>query len=171
MGFGDVVLLAMIGSFLGWQPAVLVFFFAPLCALVVVLGLVAASWCSRNRSPTREIPFGPYLSLATLIVLLAWPTIAAGAERFFSLGPLFLLLAAMLAGVLVAVLWLVQAVKWLLGIPLYEDDWLAAWTSADQLAFFASKEPAAQTRGMLPPEWPGAAAGRGTLHRDRWQRG
>ena len=65
MGFGDVILMAMIGSFLGWQPTVVVFFIAPECALLVV----AALWVIRRD---REIPYGPYLSIATLILILGW---------------------------------------------------------------------------------------------------
>ena len=33
MGFGDVILMAVIGSFLGWQATVTVFVISPLCAL------------------------------------------------------------------------------------------------------------------------------------------
>ncbi len=79
MGFGDVILMAMIGSFLGWQPTLVVFFLAPICALVVV----SVMWIVRRD---REIPYGPYLSLATLILLLGWRHIWPAAERFFSLG-------------------------------------------------------------------------------------
>ncbi len=32
-----VVLLAMVGSFIGWQPVLIVFFLAPVCALLVAL--------------------------------------------------------------------------------------------------------------------------------------
>ena len=68
MGFGDVTLLAMIGAFLGWQAAVIVFFLAPLAAVVVGLGRLLL----RGE---KEIPYGPFLCLAAAAVVLAWPTI------------------------------------------------------------------------------------------------
>jgi len=43
MGFGDVTLLAMIGTFLGWQACLLVFFLAPFAGIVIGVGGVSAS--------------------------------------------------------------------------------------------------------------------------------
>jgi leader peptidase (prepilin peptidase)/N-methyltransferase len=65
MGLGDMTLMALIGSFLGWQPTVFVLLLAPLLA---ILGAVGASLFSRKS----YIPFGPYLSLAALIVMFNW---------------------------------------------------------------------------------------------------
>lgn len=65
MGFGDVLLMGMVGSFLGWQPTVIAFMLAPLCALSV--GLLVRLLGNRNH-----IPYGPYLSLATIIVMFSW---------------------------------------------------------------------------------------------------
>ncbi len=161
MGFGDVILMAMIGSFLGWQPTLIVFFVAPLCALVSIA-------CTMMVSRPREIPFGPYLSLAALLVIVAWKPLYLATERFFSLGPFVPLLAIVMAVTLVAVLWLVQGIKHLLGIPLYEEEPVGEWTSADQLAFYASKDATAGTRAMIRPEWTGASAGQGRLQQQRW---
>ncbi|MBU0503285.1 MAG: prepilin peptidase [Candidatus Omnitrophota bacterium] len=62
MGGGDVKLLAMIGAFLGWQGAVLTFFIAPFFGLVVgVANLLIKK--------EHTIPYGPFLSLAAVIVL------------------------------------------------------------------------------------------------------
>lgn len=78
MGFGDVTLMAMIGAFLGWQAAVLTFFIAPF------FGLGHAGWKLLNlirkwagggqlSGSDRELPFGPYLSMAAVAVVLSWP--------------------------------------------------------------------------------------------------
>ncbi|MFP6751927.1 MAG: A24 family peptidase [Pirellulaceae bacterium] len=80
MGFGDVTLLAMIGAFIGWQAAVLVFFLAPLAGVVV--GLLQLVTTRRT-----EMAFGPYLCLATVGVMLAWPALWYGyAADVFAMG-------------------------------------------------------------------------------------
>ena len=89
MGFGDVTLLAMIGSFLGWQAAVLTFFLAPFFGLAhaawKLIALIGKFVTGRKISGAdRELPFGPYLSLATLTLLLAWPWLwPMWAKEFF----------------------------------------------------------------------------------------
>ena len=65
MGLGDVTLMAMIGSFLGWQPMVFVFLFAPFCGIFV--GVVVKTMVNRSY-----VPYGPYLSVAALIVMFFW---------------------------------------------------------------------------------------------------
>ena len=77
MGSGDVHILAMIGAFLGWQATVLTI---PIAAFV---GLVPAVFkfirylikrlTRRKVIPSdRELPFGPYLSVAALILMFSW---------------------------------------------------------------------------------------------------
>ena len=78
MGFGDVTLMAMIGAYLGWQAAVLTFFIAPFFGLTHALAklfvFVGKKLGGRESSSAdREIPFGPYLSMAALGLLLSWP--------------------------------------------------------------------------------------------------
>ncbi len=62
MGGGDVKLLAMAGSLLGWQLVVLTFFVAPLLALIPG---VLVLWLKRSHM----IPYGPFLSLALVLAL------------------------------------------------------------------------------------------------------
>jgi leader peptidase (prepilin peptidase)/N-methyltransferase len=164
MGFGDVVLMAMIGSFLGWQAAVTIFFIAPACALLVV----ALCWIVRRD---REIPYGPYISLATLLMLFAWPKLWTAAERIFCLGPVVILMGLAMSVMLVATLYAMQGVKRLLGIPLHEESWLAEWTSADQLAHFAGEHVDEQQGGWRHEVWQGQLSGRGLSHYETWRRG
>ncbi|MEX0717377.1 MAG: A24 family peptidase [Planctomycetaceae bacterium] len=65
LGFGDVTLMAMIGAFVGWQPAVLIVLFAPLTGLVAAMVI-------RLTSHRTMLPYGPWLCLATLIVAGGW---------------------------------------------------------------------------------------------------
>lgn len=62
MGGGDVKLMAMIGSILGWKLVLLTFFIAPIFGSVVGVTL-------RIRTGRETIPYGPYLSLAALIAV------------------------------------------------------------------------------------------------------
>ncbi len=78
MGFGDVTLMAMIGAFMGWQGAVLTFFIGPFFGLAhalwkLVLYIAKRLGGGQLTSSDREIPFGPYLSMAAVGLVLAWP--------------------------------------------------------------------------------------------------
>ena len=65
LGFGDVTLMAMIGSFLGWQPVIFVLALAPLCGVIGSLLL-------RLLARKTYVPFGPYLSVAAIVVMFTW---------------------------------------------------------------------------------------------------
>jgi len=60
MGGGDVKLLAMVGSFLGWKLTVLAFFIAPVFGSIVGIFL-------KFKKGSDIIPYGPHLSLGTLV--------------------------------------------------------------------------------------------------------
>ncbi|MEN6407457.1 MAG: A24 family peptidase, partial [Thermoguttaceae bacterium] len=79
MGFGDVTLMAMIGAFLGWQPCLVIFFLAPMAGLIVgLLRLILFR--------DKEIPYGPFLCLATLFVVVRWDLIWDHSWHVFELG-------------------------------------------------------------------------------------
>jgi len=163
MGFGDVILMAMIGSFLGWQPTLLVFFVAPFCSLVAVV-------ISRQFFRNAEIAYGPYLSLGAILVLLFWRPYFSHFEGWFSLGLLIVVQAAIMLVLLVASLILVRAVKRALGMQDFAEEELD-WRSSDQLAFYANKDFEAGRGNQLPRAWPGVAAGQGRQFVDRWRQG
>jgi hypothetical protein len=76
MGFGDVTLMSMIGAYLGWQGCTLVFFFAPFAGLLFVLLRFIV-----NRE--KLIPYGPFLCLAALVLIVQWQPIWDYAEPIF----------------------------------------------------------------------------------------
>lgn len=164
MGFGDVVLLAMVGSFIGWQPVLIVFFLAPVCALVMAL----AALVLHGR---REIPYGPYLSLAALVMIVAWKWIWPVAEaRLFSLGMLLPVVALMMCASLAGLLYVTRTIQRLLGIEWKEELLPQRWEAGDQLAYLAGECTDPAQGQWSVPRWEGTRSGRGSTHAGNWRR-
>ncbi|HET6424475.1 MAG TPA: A24 family peptidase [Planctomycetaceae bacterium] len=77
MGFGDVTLMAMIGSVIGWQAVLATFAVAPLTGLLIAL----IGYVGFGRT---YMPYGPCLAAAAIIVLFAWSRIWDHTRLFFS---------------------------------------------------------------------------------------
>jgi len=79
MGLGDVHLMVGVGAVLGAGAATISFFLAPFFGILIAIYMLLTG-------TRRELPYGPYLSLATAFVLLFYCPIAAyltpGAEGF-----------------------------------------------------------------------------------------
>ena len=83
MGMGDVHILAAVGAVAGWITPSLAFFLAPMFGLLWAVSL----WLGRGQ---RELPYGPWLALASLVVLLFYDGIVGYlAPSFEELGRLF----------------------------------------------------------------------------------
>jgi prepilin signal peptidase PulO-like enzyme (type II secretory pathway) len=104
MGFGDVMLMSMIGTFVGWQGALIVFFLAPMFGLVN--GII--QWTMRRES---EIPYGPYLCLATLLVILKWAALWNWTADMFAMGGLLFALLSVCLVLMGGMLWFYRIVR------------------------------------------------------------
>jgi len=106
LGFGDVTLMAMIGAFVGWQPSILVFFLAPILALLFVL----VRWVITRETAT---PYGPYLCAAVVVLLIYWDAIWTGwAAPMFALGVAPILIGLVACVALIGVmLWSWRLIK------------------------------------------------------------
>jgi leader peptidase (prepilin peptidase) / N-methyltransferase len=96
MGIGDVDLLGMIGAFMGWQAAVLAFFFSSFFGIGHAVWKLIVYFQKRLRgrqlsSSDREMPLGPYLSMAAATLLFIWPVLWEkwAAKLFEALSMLF----------------------------------------------------------------------------------
>ncbi len=71
MGLGDVHLMGAVGAVLGWFDPLVIFFLAPFLGLawVFVTGLVSRF----TRKQGRELPYGPHLAVATVLLIFARP--------------------------------------------------------------------------------------------------
>ncbi len=164
MGDGDIYLLAMVGAFLGWQATVVVFFLAPFLALLVTVLMLPF-----QRS--HEIPYGPYLSAATLLLLAGWKWIYPPFEQgMLSLGVFLPVVVLVMVPSMAGLLMLSKCILRRLGVE-YVDEALVEWLPADQLAYLAGEQ-VDQQQGRWPADlWPGARSSRGQEPQHVWRSG
>ena len=73
MGMGDVHLLAAVGATIGWIDPIFIFFTAAFVGLAwVALSLLLSAFVKKIQ---RELPYGPHLAVATLVVLFLHPVL------------------------------------------------------------------------------------------------
>jgi prepilin signal peptidase PulO-like enzyme (type II secretory pathway) len=99
MGFGDVTLMMMVGTFIGWQASLIAFFLAPFAGLFIGV----AQFILRRDD---VIPYGPFLCLATAAVIVAWAPIWEWAQPMFGMGglvPAVLFVCLSMLGVMLAI--------------------------------------------------------------------
>jgi leader peptidase (prepilin peptidase)/N-methyltransferase len=72
LGFGDVKLIAMVGSFLGLQGALLTLIIGSICGSVLGYGYIKATG---KDAATYELPFGTFLGAAALAAAIAGPKV------------------------------------------------------------------------------------------------
>ncbi len=162
MGFGDVVLMAMIGSVLGWQPVLVVFFAAPMLAI----GVALLSLVLRRRD---EIPYGPWLSLAALLLLVLWNSVWPMAERIFDMGPFLLLMGAAMTVMLYATLHLMQLVRRMLGVGIAAE---VSVSEDDGIPMIYPGERSDPAAGLWDRSmWSGVRSGQGLSAVHRWRHG
>jgi leader peptidase (prepilin peptidase) / N-methyltransferase len=81
LGFGDVTLMMMVGTFLGWQACLIAFFLAPPAGIVIGI----AQFVTRRDD---VIPYGPFLCLGSAATVVFWGPIWMWAQPLFEVGPL-----------------------------------------------------------------------------------
>jgi len=81
MGGGDIKLLAMIGAFLGWKPALLTIMIGSLTGSIIGISLIALRIIKRDD----YIPFGPFLVLGALLAMFFAQPLLIGTKVFLAL--------------------------------------------------------------------------------------
>jgi len=112
MGFGDVTLMAMIGSYLGWQPVLFVLALAPLTGVIISLA-------QRMMGGKGYVPFGPFLALACYVVLCSWATLWPPLRYVFGHAPSLL---GLIGGAAVAFVVLLSLLRLYRTIPVRESE-------------------------------------------------
>jgi prepilin signal peptidase PulO-like enzyme (type II secretory pathway) len=106
MGFGDVTLMAMIGTFIGWQASLIAFFLSPFTAIFIVLARYLV---------TRDTytPYGPYLCAGTALTIVYWDGLYNGwlAPNLGLMGNMLLWLCLALLGLMAVMLFFWRLIK------------------------------------------------------------
>lgn len=105
LGFGDVTLMAMIGTYVGWQPSILIFFIAPLMAVLIVV-------IQYLLTGEKAAPYGPYLCAATVALMAGWSVLWFGwAQPVFALGTTILAILSVCVIMMGAMLWIWRLIR------------------------------------------------------------
>jgi leader peptidase (prepilin peptidase)/N-methyltransferase len=133
LGLGDVTLMAMIGSFVGWQPVICVFLIAPLCGVFVGVAL-------QFTKGRRALPYGPCLAAATIVVLFTWRPIWERTRDLFGHWPTLVGMGLLVIGGMAVLLGIVRLYR---SIPVGRRSGAQDEVSEAQPA--PGKEPGAET--------------------------
>jgi leader peptidase (prepilin peptidase) / N-methyltransferase len=75
-GYGDVMLITLSGLILGWQPLIIAMFITVfLGAFGAILYLIVRQLAGRHYSVFTPLPYGQYIVIATIIMLLFAPQV------------------------------------------------------------------------------------------------
>ena len=66
MGLGDAKLMAVVGFWFGWVSIPYVIFLSSVIALLIA----TPSLMNKTKKMSSEIPFGPYIIIATIVYLI-----------------------------------------------------------------------------------------------------
>lgn len=80
MGLGDVHMMAAVGACLGWIDPTIAFFLAAF----VGVAYAGVAMIFKNKL-TKAMPYGPFLAIATLMVVLGKPLVEIGLGRIFGM--------------------------------------------------------------------------------------
>jgi hypothetical protein len=81
MGMGDVHLMGAAGAVLGWIDPTVAFFVAPFIGLGwIAIAAVAGRMKGGSR---REIPYGPHLAIAVLLIVFMRPVVLDAGRVLF----------------------------------------------------------------------------------------
>ncbi len=67
LGFGDVKMMAFVGTYVGWFGSLFTIFFGSLIGSVI--GITAAYFLKEKNKAQFEIPFGPFLALGAIVYI------------------------------------------------------------------------------------------------------
>jgi leader peptidase (prepilin peptidase)/N-methyltransferase len=79
MGGGDIKMMAMVGSFLGWQGVLLTIFLGALAGTAIFLPLALVG-------RKKLVPFGVFLALGAAVTFLVGPAILVWYRRYLGVG-------------------------------------------------------------------------------------
>ncbi len=81
MGLGDVHMMAAVGACLGWVDPTIAFFLAAF----VGVAYAGIAMIFKNKL-TKAMPYGPFLAIATMMVVLGKPLVEIGLGRMFGMS-------------------------------------------------------------------------------------